>query len=186
MTMFQKTTLDDLLIYTPKVFGDHRGFFMESFNARHFHEAGIVSPFVQDNRSFSSRGTLRGLHMQTGPAAQAKLVTVTRGHVYDVAVDLRPESKTFKQWIGVELKDSEPRSLYIPRGFAHGFVVLSETAEFFYKVDNYYSPTDEAGIIFDDPLLNIDWKIAKKDLILSDKDKSLPTLSAYLKTVMEK
>ena len=177
--MFTETPLKDLLIYRPKVFNDSRGYFFESFNALHFQQRSFSQPFVQDNRSFSQRGTLRGLHLQRGEHAQAKLVTVLSGHVYDVAVDLRSSSSTFGKWYGIELKAEDPTSLYIPRGFAHGFVVLSETAEFFYKVDNFYNKESEAGIIFNDNELSIDWKIPFEALILSDKDKALPTFSEF-------
>lgn len=183
MPIFTPTPLKDLLIYEPKTIKDHRGFFMESYNQKHFLEAGLNIPFVQDNRSSSQYGTLRGLHLQTGSAAQAKLVTVISGHVFDVAVDLRTNSPTFKKWYGLHLKDTEPRSLFIPRGFAHGFLVLSKTAEFFYKVDNFYSPQHETGVIFDDEDLNIEWPIDKNHLILSDKDKALPSLSKAINSL---
>ncbi len=178
--MFIETPLKDLLIYRPKVLKDARGYFFESFNASHFKERGLTKPFVQDNRSFSQQGTLRGLHLQRGEHAQAKLVTVLTGHVFDVAVDLRVNSPTFRHWYGLELKSEDPTSLYIPRGFAHGFVVLSHTAEFFYKVDNYYNKESEGGIKFDDPDLSIDWKIPHESLVLSDKDKMLPNLNQFL------
>lgn len=178
--MFEKTPLADLWIYTPKVFRDNRGFFFESYNQQHFTDAGFNTQFVQDNRSFSVKGTLRGLHLQTGSAAQAKLVTVLSGKVLDVAVDLRPQSKTFKKWWSMELNSENPQSLFIPKGFAHGFIVLSETAEFFYKVDSAYNKAKEAGIQFNDPELNIDWKLPAEQLILSEKDKALPTLKKFL------
>lgn len=178
--MFSSTDIPNLLVYTPKVFNDPRGYFFESYNAKPFKDQGINTDFVQDNRSVSKKGTLRGLHFQTGASAQAKFVTVLQGHVYDVAVDLRPESATFKKWYGIDLKAEEPRSLYIPRGFAHGFVVLSETAEFFYKVDNFYDKSSEAGLIYNDPELNIDWRLPEDQLLLSEKDQVLPTLKDYL------
>lgn len=181
--MFIETSIPDLVIYRPRVFGDNRGHFFESFNAKHFQERGINHQFVQDNRSTSSRGTLRGLHLQTGTSAQAKLVSVLRGHVYDVAVDLRPNSPTFKKWYGLDLTEEIPQSLYVPRGFAHGFVVLSESAEFFYKVDNFYDKSSESGVLFNDKDLSIDWKFPSDQFILSDKDKLLPTLKTFLQNL---
>ena len=178
--MFEETPIKDLLIYKPKVFEDARGRFFESFNSTHFKTRNINDQFVQDNRSVSTKGTLRGLHLQTGAAAQAKLVSVLRGRVYDVAVDLRPKSGTLGQWFGIELSEGDAKSLYIPRGFAHGFVVLSETAEFFYKVDNFYDRASESGIIYDDPDLNIEWHLPKSELILSEKDKILPSLKSAI------
>lgn len=178
--MFKKTPLADLLIYSPKVYNDHRGYFFESFNQQHFTAAGIHVQFVQDNRSYSAKGTLRGLHLQTGTAAQAKLVTVLRGAVLDVALDLRPASPTFKKWWSMKLESETPQSIFIPRGFAHGFVVLSESAEFFYKVDNFYDKSKESGIQFNDPDLNIDWLIPSDKIILSEKDRALPTLKKFL------
>ncbi len=177
--MFHTTPIEDLLVYTPKVFEDHRGRFFESYNAQHFKAAGLDYNFVQDNRSVSKKGTLRGLHFQKGDSAQAKFVSVLRGHVYDVAVDLRPESKTFSQWYGIHLKDDAPQSLLVPRGFAHGFLVLSDEAEFFYKVDNYYDKAADAGIIYNDKDLAIDWPLPSDLFILSEKDTNLPTLKKY-------
>lgn len=181
MSHFIKTPIADLYIYKPKVFGDHRGYFFESFNANHFRDQGLNPNFVQDNRSFSKRGTLRGMHMQMGEHAQAKLVSVLRGKVFDVAIDLRPNSSTYGKWHGVELNDTEIEFFYIPRGFAHAFIVLSDEAEFFYKVDNYYNKESEAGISYNDPDLNINWQIPESELILSDKDKLLPTLKEFTK-----
>lgn len=174
--MFEETPIEGLLIYTPRVFKDHRGCFFESFNARHFAERGLKADFVQDNRSVSVKGTLRGLHFQKGQAAQAKLVSVLRGHVYDVAVDLRAGSKTFGKWFGMELHEDKIQSFYIPRGFAHGFVILSDSAEFYYKVDNFYNKDSEVGLAYNDPDLAIDWKIPHDQIILSDKDRTLPSL----------
>ncbi|MCB9072198.1 MAG: dTDP-4-dehydrorhamnose 3,5-epimerase [Bdellovibrionaceae bacterium] len=179
--MFTTTPIKDLLVYTPKVFGDHRGHFFESYNHKHFLEAGLEYQFVQDNRSTSKKGTLRGLHLQTGASAQTKFVSVLQGHVYDVAVDLREDSPTFAKWFGIHLTDEKPQSLLIPRGFAHGFVVLSETADFFYKVDNYYDKSAEAGIIFNDRDINIDWLLPTQELTLSEKDMILPTLEQFRK-----
>lgn len=181
--MFEETPIPDLLIYKPKVFEDHRGRFFESFNSKHFHEIGIWAPFVQDNRSTSAKGTLRGLHFQRGEHAQAKLVSVLRGHVFDVAVDLRPNSPTFGKWHGVHLIDSINQSLYIPRGFAHGFAVLSETAEFFYKVDNFYNSESESGIHYADPDLAIDWQIPLHQVVLSEKDKLLASFKQFSESI---
>lgn len=172
-----KTKIDGVVIVEPKVFGDHRGFFMESWSKRTFEEAGLYYDFVQDNHSSSTvKGTLRGIHFQRGDKAQAKLVRCARGAVLDVAVDLRPSSPTYKQWVAVELSEENKRQLMIPRGFGHGFSVLSETAVFTYKCDNVYNKASEGGIRFDDPDINIDWKVRPEDAILSDKDKNAPFL----------
>lgn len=159
----------------PWVFTDDRGYFFESYNQKAFTElTGYSTEFVQDNQSLSTYGTVRGLHHQTGAHAQAKLVRVIEGRVYDVAVDLRKESGTYGQWFGVELSGENNLQLFIPRGFAHGFSVLSETALFSYKCDNFYHKASEAGIRYDDPALNIDWQIPKDKMILSEKDLLLP------------
>jgi dTDP-4-dehydrorhamnose 3,5-epimerase len=179
--MFEETPIEGLLIYRPRVFEDQRGYFFESFNRKHFEEKGITANFVQDNRSLSKKGTLRGLHFQLGQDAQAKLVGVLSGEVYDVAVDLRRDSKTFGQHFGINLDSIEKKFFYIPRGFAHGFVVLSETAEFFYKCDNFYAPQSDSGIHFADSDLGIDWPIDSKDTILSDKDAKLPSFEQWRK-----
>lgn len=179
---FHKTPIEGLLIYEPKVFKDERGYFFESYNQKVFHQHFLSEVnFVQDNQSFSTYATLRGLHFQTGPHAQAKLVRVLRGVVYDVAVDLRADSPTFGKHYGVELSSENKRQFYIPRGFAHGFVVLSEEAEFFYKVDNFYNKESEGGIVFNDPDLNINWNIPPHQIKLSTKDQILPTLDEYLR-----
>ena len=170
---FIETPIKDLLVFEPKIFNDCRGFFFESYNQRIFAEAGIERPFVQDNQSLSTYGTLRGLHLQRGEAAQAKLVRVLQGAVLDVAVDLRLGSATFGQYFSIELSAENKKQLYVPRGFAHGFVVLSEMTEFFYKCDNFYSPGSEVGIMYNDKTLNVDWQVSEDDLILSDKDKIL-------------
>jgi dTDP-4-dehydrorhamnose 3,5-epimerase len=181
---FQKTDFKDLFLFEPKVFGDDRGYFFESFTQNVFDsETGHTNIFVQDNQSKSSYGTLRGLHFQKGKSAQTKLVRVLSGSVLDVVVDLRPNSITFKKSFSVELSAENKMQLFVPRGFAHGFVVLSETAEFFYKCDNYYNPQAEGGLLFSDPDLNIDWKVPHAQLILSDKDKKNPTLKEYLKSL---
>lgn len=172
-----ETDLKGCFIIEPTVFEDRRGFFYESFNHKKFSEAiGKEVNFVQDNQSRSTRGVLRGLHFQKGEAAQAKLVRVISGEVLDVAVDLRPNSDTFKQHVSVRLSAENKKQLFVPRGFAHGFVVLSETAEFCYKCDNYYERDAEGGVRYNDPLLNIDWLLREEDLILSEKDLVLPEL----------
>jgi dTDP-4-dehydrorhamnose 3,5-epimerase len=171
-----ETKLKGCFILEPRVFKDERGYFFESFNEKQFNEiTGTSTYFVQDNQSFSSKGVLRGLHYQTGEWAQAKLVRVITGTVIDVAVDLRKDSSTFGQYVAVELSADNQRQLFVPRGFAHGFVVLSETATFFYKCDNFYNKDSEAGIIFNDETLNIDWGLGEHTPIVSDKDKVLPT-----------
>ena len=167
---FLKTDVDGVWIIEPRRFGDHRGYFMESYRADLFREHIGAVDFVQDNESVSARGVLRGLHYQKGAASQAKLVRVSRGAVLDVAVDLRRSSPTFLRHVAVELSAENGRQLFIPRGFAHGFLVLSDTAQFQYKVDNVYSPADEASIRFDDPDLGIVWPISSEDMLLSDKD----------------
>mgnify|MGYP006246802901 CR=1 FL=1 len=171
---FKETPIPGLVIFEPKVFEDCRGYFFESFNAKVFDELGIDTNFVQDNQSKSTYGVLRGLHFQRGPYAQAKLVRVLSGEVLDVAVDLRKDSPTHGQHFSIILSGENKTQLYVPRGFAHGFVVLSETAEFFYKCDNFYSRENEDGIIFNDPDLSIDWQVPESDLIVSEKDKVLP------------
>ncbi|ABE53096.1 dTDP-4-dehydrorhamnose 3,5-epimerase [Methanococcoides burtonii] len=173
---FIDTKIEDLYILKPKVFGDERGYFFESYNARVLDElVGKKYNFVQDNESRSSYGVIRGLHYQLEPYSQTKLVRVIQGTVYDVVVDLRKESCTFGEWVGVELSEDNKKQFLIPKGFAHGFSVLSETAIFAYKCDDYYNPESEGGIMYDDPTLNIDWKVKKEDAIVADKDKELPT-----------
>jgi len=169
-----ETSIPNLLIIEPNVFGDERGYFYESYNQKQFKEHGLEYNFVQDNQSQSTKGVLRGLHFQIEPFAQAKLVRVFQGEVLDVAVDIRKGSPTFGKWDAVVLSAENKRQLMIPRGFAHGFVVLSESAEFFYKCDNFYSKEFERGIRFDDPELNINWQTEGLALNLSDKDKELP------------
>lgn len=170
------TPIKDLLIIQPRVFTDARGFFCETYNEERYAAAGINTHFVQDNQSKSSYGVVRGLHFQHNPHSQAKLVSVTVGKVWDVAVDLRQDSPTFGQWFGVELSDENHRQFFIPRGFAHGFSVLSETAIFTYKCDNLYHPASEGGILFNDPDLQIDWKIPVEKAIISEKDTKHPLL----------
>ena len=174
---FVETSIRGLIIYDPVVFEDQRGYFFEAFNANVFAERHIDMNFVQDNQSKSGYGVLRGLHYQLEPFAQAKLVRVLSGEVLDVAVDIRRGSPTFGQHEAVLLSAENKRQLYIPRGFAHGFVVLSETAEFFYKVDNFYSTEHDRGILYNDPSLKIDWKIDPDKIIVSEKDKNFPGIN---------
>lgn len=169
-----ETEIEGLYIIEPRVFSDSRGYFFESYNKREFEKAGLQYNFIQDNQSKSSYGTIRGLHFQKGEFSQAKLVSVLLGKVLDVAVDLRKKSPTFGKYVSVELSGENKREFMIPRGFAHGFAVLSETANFSYKCDNLYNKEAEAGIRFDDPDLAIDWKIDLSKEILSEKDKELP------------
>ena len=172
---FIKTAISDVVIVRPKVFGDNRGFFMESYSKREFEKAGLFYEFVQDNHSSSDvKRTLRGIHFHKGDKAQAKLVRCVRGAVLDVAVDLRPESSTYGQWVGVELSEENKQQLLIPRGFGHGFVTLTDHVEFLYKADNYYAPEAEGGIRWNDPELSINWGV--KDPILSPKDQASPWL----------
>ena len=172
------TRLKDCFILEPSVFEDDRGYFFESFNAKKFKElVNITVNFVQDNQSKSTYGVLRGLHFQRGEYAQAKLVRVLSGEVLDVAVDLREGSPTYGQHESIVLSAENKKQLFVPRGFAHGFVVLSDVAEFFYKCDNFYNKESEGGIIYNDSTLNIDWKLPKTDFVISDKDKVLTALS---------
>lgn len=169
-----KTHIPDLIIIEPTVFKDSRGYFYESYNQARFQEHGISTRFVQDNESKSVKGTIRGLHYQLGPVAQTKLVRVIEGIVYDVAVDLRKGSPTYGQWHGEILTADNKKQFFVPQGFAHGFSVLSETAVFAYKCDNFYHKESERGIRYNDPALNIDWKIADDLAIVSEKDTILP------------
>jgi dTDP-4-dehydrorhamnose 3,5-epimerase len=179
---FIATKLEGCFIIEPKIITDERGYFMESFNEKTF-QKGVNQQvhFVQDNQSFSTKGVLRGLHYQTGEHAQAKLVRVLHGEVLDVAVDIRPGSPTFGQYEAVILSGENQRQFFVPRGFAHGFLVLSDTAVFFYKCDNFYNKESEGGIIFDDKAINIDWNFPPEDLIISEKDKVQPTLETAKK-----
>jgi dTDP-4-dehydrorhamnose 3,5-epimerase len=169
-----ETHIAGLLVIEPRVFNDERGFFYESYNCLVLKEKGVDIHFVQDNHSSSQYGVLRGLHFQKAPHAQTKLVRVIRGSVLDVAVDVRRGSPTFGQHFALELTAENKKQMLIPKGFAHGFIVLSKEAEFLYKCDNYYHKASESGIRFDDPFLNIDWGIPAKDIILSEKDNELP------------
>ena len=175
---FTETKLKGCFVIEPKVISDERGYFMESFNERTF-QNGINQQvhFVQDNQSFSTKGVLRGLHYQTGENAQAKLVRVLQGEVLDVAVDIRPESETYGQHVAILLSGENQTQFFVPRGFAHGFLVLSETATFFYKCDNFYNKESEGGILYNDPEINIDWQFEIENLIISEKDQFLPNLS---------
>lgn len=170
----EKTPMPGLLIITPKVFSDKRGYFFESYNKKTLSNVGITDNFIQDNESKSAFGVIRGLHYQLEPYAQSKLVRVLKGRVYDVALDLRQGSPTFGKWFGTELTEDNKKQFYVPRGFAHGFSVLSEVAVFSYKCDNYYNPEAERGIAYNDPALNIDWKIDLKDALISAKDDKNP------------
>ncbi|MBS1535350.1 MAG: dTDP-4-dehydrorhamnose 3,5-epimerase [Bacteroidetes bacterium] len=172
------THLAGCFIVEPKIIFDQRGYFTESFNEKTFFECtGEQVHFVQDNQSYSSKGVLRGLHYQTGAHMQAKLVRVLSGEVLDIAVDIRPESPTYGQHVSVVLTAENQKQFYLPRGFAHGFLVLSETATFFYKCDNFYNKESEGGIAYNDPSLGIDWMLPEQELILSDKDKVQPNLA---------
>ena len=174
---FIKTEIERVIIIEPTVFTDDRGYFMETYQYQEFKNAGIDCNFVQDNQSKSKKGVLRGLHAQKN-FPQAKLVRVISGEVYDVAVDLRNGSKTYGKYVGTFLSAENKRQFFVPRGFAHGFLVLSDEAEFVYKVDDFYHPGDEAAIAFDDPEININWPIGKgMEIILSEKDKHNPKLS---------
>lgn len=173
-----KTDIEGVVIIEPKIFGDARGYFYESFNAAEFEsKTGVKTTFVQDNQSKSSYGVLRGLHFQKPPYAQSKLVRVVQGCVVDVAVDIRKGSPTFGKYVAVELSDENHRQLFIPRGFAHGFIVKSPTAIFQYKCDNLYAPQAEGAIAWDDPKIGIDWDVDTNDILLSEKDKHHPTLA---------
>ena len=173
--------IEGLKVITPQVFGDSRGFFMETYNKNDFTEAGIDVDFVQDNQSASTKNVLRGLHFQIN-YPQDKLVRAIRGSVFDVAVDLRPNSKTFGKWYGVELSEENKKQFFIPKGFAHGFYVLSDYAEFAYKCSDFYHPNDEGGLKFDDPEIGVEWPFENKgDLVLSDKDTKWGGLSQYKK-----
>jgi len=174
---FIPTKLEGCFIIEPKIILDERGYFMESFNEKTFQKGiGQEVHFVQDNQSYSSKGVLRGMHYQTGAHAQAKLVRVLQGEVLDVAVDLRPNSPTYGQYESVLLTGENQRQFFVPRGFAHGFLVTSNTAVFFYKCDNFYNKESEAGVIYNDKTINIDWNFPSEKLIISEKDRIQPNL----------
>ena len=174
MFTFKKLEIPDVLVIQTKIFSDKRGFFLESFKESEFISNGINKKLVQDNISHSTRGVLRGLHFQKNPKPQAKLVTVIKGKIFDVAVDIRKNSPTYGKWVSQILSEEEHNLLYVPEGFAHGFCVLSEEADVYYKVSNEYSSEHEDGIVWNDPNLNISWPLT--DVIVSDKDKQLPLL----------
>jgi dTDP-4-dehydrorhamnose 3,5-epimerase len=174
---FIETTIPDLFVFEPKIFPDERGFFYESYNKKNYIAQNLHFDFVQDNQSFSSYGVVRGLHFQKGEAAQTKLVSVLKGKVLDVVVDLRNNSATFGKSFAIELSEENKLQLLVPRGFAHGYAVLSETALFYYKCDNYYNKSAEGGIILTDENLNIDWKIPNAEMIISEKDQLLPNFN---------
>lgn len=175
-----KTKLDGLVVLKPTVFKDNRGYFMESYNQKNINKLLGNVNFIQDNESESSRGVLRGLHFQKPPYTQAKLVRCLKGGVLDVALDLRKDSKTYGIFETISLTEENKKQLFIPKGFAHGFIVLSKSAILSYKVDNYYNPESESGIIWNDPDLNIDWNINKNEIIVSEKDKNLPTFNEII------
>lgn len=170
------TDFKGLVIVEPRIFSDPRGYFYESYNKNKFHESSLKYHFVQDNQSKSSFGVVRGLHYQVQPHAQTKLIRVLQGNIYDVAVDIRKGSPTFNKWFGIELSEENHLQLLIPRGFAHGFSVLSKTAVIMYKCDDFYVPDAERGIIYNDEKLNIDWKIDPDRILVSEKDTKLPAL----------
>lgn len=167
-----ETAIEEVKIIEPQVYGDHRGYFFESFSQKEFDEMVCKTNFVQDNESKSKYGVLRGLHFQKPPYTQSKLIRVVKGTVLDVAVDIRVGSPSFGKHVAVELSDENKRQMFVPKGFAHGFVVLSDEVVLQYKCDNYYSPENEGGIAWNDPALGIDWQIPAEDIILSDKDKN--------------
>lgn len=169
-----KTPIEGLLIIEPRVFHDTRGYFVETYNEQRYREAGVDAMFVQDNQSCSTYGVVRGLHFQKPPYTQAKLVSCTKGRVLDVAVDLRKESPTYGKWFSVELSEENHRQFYIPRGFAHGFSVLSEQAVFTYKCDNLYHPEAEGGLLLSDPDVAIDWQVPEDKRVISEKDTKHP------------
>jgi len=172
----ETTPIKDLIIINPSVYNDERGYFYESYNQRFFRDKGLYINFVQDNQSYSTKNVLRGLHFQT-MAPQAKLVRCVVGEVYDVVVDLRKSSETYKQWYGIKLSDENKKMMFVPKGFAHGFLTLSDYAIFQYKCDELYMPTADAGVNFKDEELNIDWLVDINELIISEKDRVLPRLA---------
>ena len=174
---FSDTPLSGALLFEPRIWSDDRGYFYESYNERTFREAGIENRFVQDNQARSPRGVLRGMHFQTGACAQAKLVRVIEGEVFDAIVDLRPDSSTYREWYGVRLSAVNHRQLFVPRGFAHGYLVLSAYATFAYKCDNFYSKAHESGIAYNDPAIGIDWPDPGVPLLLSERDREWGFLS---------
>ncbi len=176
---FTETELPGVKIFEPRIFHDDRGYFFEAFNQNTFAEGGIRAIFVQDNQARSTYGVLRGLHYQVPPFAQAKLVRVLEGEVLDVIVDLRADSPTYGRSLSIVLSAENKKQLFVPRGFAHGYLVLSPTAEFFYKCDNFYSKKDEGGLLYNDPQLNIDWRLPQEDIIIAERDRHFPTLGNH-------
>ncbi len=174
---FIPAKIPDVIVIEPRVFEDGRGFFFESYRKDIFRKNGIHEDFIQDNHSLSRKGVLRGLHYQAEPKAQAKLVRVMRGEAFDVAVDIRKGSKTFGRYVGEVLSAKNKKTLYIPKGFAHGFLALEDDTEFVYQISDFYSPKDERGILWNDPLIGVEWPALKKGYILSEKDKKYPTLN---------
>ena len=172
----ETTPIKDLIIINPSVYNDDRGYFYESYNQRFFRDKGIYTNFVQDNQSYSTKNVLRGLHFQN-MVPQAKLVRCVVGEIYDVVVDLRKSSETYKQWFGIKLSEENKKMMFVPKGFAHGFVTLSDVAVFHYKCDELYMPSADGGIIYNDPEINIDWGVDVSQLIMSDKDRVLPKLA---------
>ena len=181
ISAFKKTFIPDLLVFEPKIWSDDRGYFYESYNFKTFEKSGIDTNFVQDNQAKSEYGVLRGLHYQLPPFAQAKLVRVVEGEVLDVAVDIREGSPTYGKWYSIRLSAENHHQLFVPRGFAHGYVVLSPTAIFCYKCDNYYSKAHEGHIRFDDPTIAIDWKIPLNKVVLSEKDSIAPLFGEHVR-----
>jgi dTDP-4-dehydrorhamnose 3,5-epimerase len=182
MSKFAIRSLDipEILLVTPKKFGDGRGYFMETYSAAEYSEFGIKTTFVQDNQSLSERlGTIRGLHFQTPPKPQAKLIRVLHGRIFDVAVDLRRDSPTYGRWCGAVLTAEAGEQLFIPRGFGHGFCTLEPGTEVAYKVDEYYAPECEVGLIWDDPTIGISWPITRAEAVLSERDRKLPAFSSF-------
>ena len=176
-----RTEIEGLLIIEPDIYYDKRGYFFESYNEKKYRELGIEEKFVQDNQSQSSRGVVRGMHFQVGEMAQAKLVRVAQGRVVDIVVDLRKDSPSFGKHFAIELTGENGLQLFVPRGFAHGFVTLSEKSIFCYKCDNYYDKASEGGIIYNDATLNLDWHLPEEALIVSEKDRQLPTFEEAMR-----
>lgn len=176
--MFSPTPIPGLQVFEPRKFGDERGYFFESYNEAVFQDAGIDAHFVQDNQAMSTRGVLRGLHFQKGDHAQAKLVRVISGEVFDVAVDLRPESPTYRQWFGIYLSGENGKQLFIPKGFAHGYLVTSDEAVFAYKCDNFYAPQAEGGLRYNDPTIKIKWPDLGIDYTVAERDLAWGSLSS--------
>ena len=176
---FQTTPIPGVLVFEPAVWADERGYFFEAYNEQTFRSAGIEANFVQDNQARSTYGVLRGLHYQVEPFAQAKLVRVLEGEVLDIVVDLREKSPAYGQWYAIRLSAENKKQLFVPRGLAHGYVVLCQRAEFFYKCDNFYSKAHEGGILYNDPQLAIDWEIPLDQVIVSEKDRVLPVFGEH-------